>query len=98
MYCHVFVMKHSVVYIICPASVCASVCAVAPFQDERTPECLQWSYASTGGSGSAEQCARLASARSARRLPAASPCDAAAVMTREPKWLVTVKVELHLFE
>ena len=38
----------------------------------------------------AEWCAGLASARSARRLPAASPSDAASVITatREPYWLV----------
>ena len=46
-----------------------------PFQDERTHECLQCSDASIGGSWSAERCAGLTSARSARRLPAASPCD-----------------------
>jgi len=43
------------------------------------------SDASIGGSWSAERCAGLASARSARRLPAASPCDAAVVTKREPK-------------
>ena len=32
----------------------------APFQDGRTPECLQWSNASIGGSWSAERCAGLA--------------------------------------
>jgi len=65
----------------------------------RTPGCLQWSNVSIGGSGSAERCAELASALSARRLPAASPCDTAAVTKREPKpksckerfWLVNIK-------
>ena len=61
------------------------LCGRAPFQDGRTPGCLQWSDASIGGSRSAERCVGLASARSARRLPAAIPCDAAAVITRQPK-------------
>jgi len=79
--------------------VCLRICLRCGAVPERTdPGCLLWSDASTGGSGSAERCDGLASARSARRLPAASPCDAAAVITREPKWLVTVKAELHLFE
>jgi len=38
-------------------------------------QCLRWSDASIGGSGSVEWCAGLASTRSARRLPVASPCD-----------------------
>jgi len=42
----------------------------------------------------AERCAGLASVRSARRLSAASPCDAAAMNERKPNSLLLLKMYL----
>ena len=81
--------------IISPASIFVSVSTVPGRTNARVFAVQRCQYRRLRVRGA---CDGLASARSARRLPAASPCNAAAVITREPKsrevrsWLVIVMI------
>ena len=80
--------------IISPASIFVSVSTVPGRTNARVFAVQRCQYRRLRVRGA---CDGLASARSARRLPAASPCDAAVLIKRDPKsrdarfWLVLLK-------